>query len=259
MFPAKDTALFCDVLRRCPPSKPPNSPAAPPWKPSSGPPRARCRRHRPPPPGHQSAMRSPPMTVSSLPMCSCARPRAQLRVTLQAIADFDTAMRRVPGASRLPVVCCLARPERCLLPAASSPSANNGTLPLATAPKIRASRRSRTQCKKAWVHCASSVRRSCATRSWSGGGVHAACLLHRSIIRSNVTTASAPGGRARLGIHMDPPLSRCWQNAHRMMTPCISKRSNAATHPCFITCKFILKGIKKTLTVPLRACVRPRT
>jgi hypothetical protein len=97
---------------------------------------------------------------------------AQLRVTVQAIADFDTTIaRHAQDHPDFPLFDALPGAGAVFAPVSSWPLANNGNAtPLPRNSKnTRASRRSRNAVARS-PGCtgASSVRRSCAKRSWNG-------------------------------------------------------------------------------------------
>ena len=139
---------------------------------------------------------------------------AQLRVTLQAIADFDTPLRNAPRP--IPTSPCLTPcqgPAPSLLPASSSPSANNGNA-ITSAAELQkyagiapVTERSG---KKSWGHwrlqCPTFLRQTFV--EWAAESI-AACLLGAGLLPAATRQGQgAPGGRAGLSLQMDPyPLS----------------------------------------------------
>ena len=221
------------------PSKPRNSRGAPPWRPSSAP--TMCARqtssHTASRPSRAPRRLTTDEGVIAPNALLVQALVAQLRVTLQAIADFDNAIaQRAQSHPDFPLFQTPSQgPGPSSPPASSSPSANNGNAmpPPPNCKNMRASRRSpNAAARSPGCTGASSVQSSSAKRSWSGrrnrSGIPSG---RRSITSSNATRAKrirppcAPwhsnGSVSSIGVGRSAP---------RTMSPSISRRSTAVAH-----------------------------
>ena len=138
---------------------------------------------------------------------------AQLRVTLQAIADFDKAIaQRAQGHPDFPLFDTLPGAGAVFAPRllVAFGEQRERLPPPKNSKNMRALRRSRNAAaRNPGSTGASSVQSSCDKRLWSGRRNPPDILSGRmSIISSNVTRQGTPGGRAGLSLQMDPhPLS----------------------------------------------------
>ena len=93
-----------------------------------------------------------------------------------------------------------------------------------------------------------------------GGGDDAACLLGAGVLPAATRLRQGPSGRRTgSGVQMDPYSLSVLAGAHAVR--CV-RLSPGASSPWLIadpkSCEGIVKNRKKTLTVPLRTCVRLR-